>query len=1018
MKKFLLCLLIAGFLFAPVLNLTARNAVTYDQFNWQLIEVKIGNGGYELWYPERMQWFIPAAQAVVDEVYATYSQEFFSEFTWFDAVPSDTTIKNVYTRERLGMDNRPVLDTVLADTIITVHKSDTMTVHNWKDKNRAIFVYPSLQLFTQQKLSPGLMPPGVLGFNETMNWRVAVPYPGSYILFKNVMYHELAHAWMFQIMREACKRYKIPRGEIDRNLQLPLWFVEGFAETLNREFNQDYNQSYLAILRDDWMRRQICDVSMGVPALARMMGMDVYDFGHSFVTWIVNEYGKEALLEFVIQKVRYPTTEKAWEAVFGEKLAEMEEEWHQWVRYKYFQTVYADELKPSPEKVDKTLNCYGYASYDKGKVAYFAQDSKWGVRTEVKDLTSKQIWRLHHMFKDMSLWYRLDNTPSIKGNLVALTVNREGQDELHIYKLGKKKAKRVKLLRRKEILTINKPSFNKEGTKVVFEGIAPNGLSDLYIWNIETDKIERLSNDVYRDFNPCFANNGKLIVFASDRIAKERTALCGIWLETGKIVSFCQSDDKATFIDQPMISPTDDLIAFRLLTLDHSPKIFIWNRYKVYEVFSSFEGAGQIVGWEDKTTLLFLDRRGRLRRLSLENQVFPEFPAGFANISPTTWTMDEPDEVAELSPLKGWKYRYAFQMGANQPGFASTTGEEIFTFGLAGGGTMGGRSGVDIYYQIYASKVDLRSRLLKQYTIEAYRYFVYRSIEEHTKPNVVIDHTIRGHANFFYPLNLENGIGIGITSGWLKRTYRFEVNYDRWNPAKMISPNDSRNKRDKKESYLNFNDSFNQGWNPSVYFISESGPIAGSGLYFMHDRTFGNYAEVQRGSWLATQYNFLMMPNKLLEGYFMLDGRHYFQIFSTRLILANRIFYLKSFGKDRMITWSSDVHRRWNFPKAGTDLLQLQTEFRFPVLNWIAAQPAWMPIGSAGGIGVRVNGSVFWYAGDIWYANKGMEWTNRTGFSIKFMIMSKVSLQWEKYCYLRDGEWSRWKSGWFLNVDF
>ena len=468
MRKSLLFLLIVSFLTCFVPCLGARNLITHRPFDWERLEREIADGGYELWYPKQMQHLIPATQAIIDEIYDVYSQEVFTKIETLTVI-SDSI----------------VVDTLTGNTVNATY--DSAFVSPWYDKKRVILVYPGLQDFTQQKLIGGLMPPGVLGFNELRGWRVAVPFPGSYVLYKNVMYHELAHAWMFQYVREAAQAKKV---KIRANY-FPLWFIEGFAELLNRRFNQDYNQDYLSILRDDFMRMQICGLTHPVPEVARINGMDVYSFGHSFMEWVVDGYGIEKVIEILAKSVCYAKFGETWQEVFGKEFSEMSEEWHQWLQRKYFKAVYADELVPTLEKVKNAPISLGYSTYDQGKMAYFARDAKWNIQVLVKDLENNQIWRIHHMFKNMSLWYRLNNPPVIQGNLVALVVNKEGQDELHIYQLRKKKVKRIKLLREKEIVSISNPSFNENGTKIVFEGIALNGLSDIYIWDMELNKTER-----------------------------------------------------------------------------------------------------------------------------------------------------------------------------------------------------------------------------------------------------------------------------------------------------------------------------------------------------------------------------------------------------------------------------------------------------------------------------------------------------------------------------------------------
>lgn len=67
----------------------------------------------------------------------------------------------------------------------------------------------------------------------------------------------------------------------------------------------------------------------------------------------------------------------------------------------------------------------------------------------------------------------------------------------------------INTLRQKDILSIKTPSFNKNSTKIVFEGIGLNGFSDIYLWDIPayqnvqniTDKTIQFHSSFYWPFN-------------------------------------------------------------------------------------------------------------------------------------------------------------------------------------------------------------------------------------------------------------------------------------------------------------------------------------------------------------------------------------------------------------------------------------------------------------------------------------------------------------------------------------
>jgi len=773
-------------------SLMARNFLTpYRPFDWRYVKREIGDSCYyELWYPQRMEHLAAATQAIIDQIYEDYSHQVFTDFHWledtlYDAVKRDTVFHEVAEDESTA----------------TLAQPQPKTYQIWYDKKREIFVFPSLQDFTQQKLSYGVTPPGVLGFNETLNWRVGVPYPGSYVLYKNVLYHELAHAWMFQFVREALE-HSPNRKDYKRNLfiSFPLWYIEGWAELLNRDFNQDYDQSYLAVMRENAMRRQVCDLQEGVPSCARMMGLDVYSFGYSMLHWVKVNYGMDKLIELLARRPGYNSFAKAWLAVFEETVEETEEKWLIDLRYDNFRKVYADgktELLPRIRTADTLA---GYANYHQNKLAYYARDKKWQVKVLVEDLVTKERWDVHHIFEDKSLWYRGDNPPAIHGNIVAQVVNKEGQDELQIYSLEKEgQIERLKILRMEEILTINNPRFSSSGRKIVFEGIAPNGFSDLYLWDIPQAKIFRLTNDIYHDFEPCFAPNEDIIIFASDRLVKERTGLYALDLRYGRIFCLYQPEGKATFADQPIVNPANGYIAFRRLTIDHSPQIYVWHRGQIYCVRSTFEGVSQIIGWTDEQTLLLRSNQGKAVELTVDQlENYPQSTVALKTIPVRTWSPDQPDRVIEPTALQGRKYRHAMPIGMQGFGLSSPTGEEILAINAEFAAAISKKRQA-FFYKVSVQKIDLRQRLQKSYSIQAYRNYLFRSVDQHLHRTTVLDHTFRAGVNYYWPFDLENGIGFNVGGGYLKRGYPQQIDYKMMNPSLAVDKKNFFSRQGKRD---------------------------------------------------------------------------------------------------------------------------------------------------------------------------------------------------------------------------
>jgi dipeptidyl aminopeptidase/acylaminoacyl peptidase len=67
-----------------------------------------------------------------------------------------------------------------------------------------------------------------------------------------------------------------------------------------------------------------------------------------------------------------------------------------------------------------------------------------------------------------------------------------------------------------QIGEITSPSWSPDGGTLVFSG-QDGGLTDLYLYDLESDVLSRLTNDRHAVFQPAFSPSGDIIAFVSDR---------------------------------------------------------------------------------------------------------------------------------------------------------------------------------------------------------------------------------------------------------------------------------------------------------------------------------------------------------------------------------------------------------------------------------------------------------------------------------------------------------------------
>src|SRR5690606_996348 len=58
--------------------------------------------------------------------------------------------------------------------------------------------------------------------------------------------------------------------------------------------------------------------------------------------------------------------------------------------------------------------------------------------------------------------------------------------------------------------------YSPDGTKMIISGVL-KGQSDLYLYNILSKSITKITDDIYDDMHPQFIDNGERVIFSSNR---------------------------------------------------------------------------------------------------------------------------------------------------------------------------------------------------------------------------------------------------------------------------------------------------------------------------------------------------------------------------------------------------------------------------------------------------------------------------------------------------------------------
>lgn len=383
--------------------------------------------------------------------------------------------------------------------------------YDWElpeDQRIVIVTYQSHNDFSNTNLTGGVVPESVGGFTEFYKNRVVVPFQGSWEDYRHVIHHELNHAFQLAMFYGE----SVLQGVI--RFPLPLWFVEGSSEYTSRD---GWDREANMFMAD-------AAVSGYLPDIPWLNGFLAYKGGQSVFCYIEDEFGRERFAELMHRVRSLRSVERGFEATLGFGVEELSRQWKAYLRRIYWPAV--EDRVRAGEFADRITDHLELGNFVNNSPAISPSGDRMiflSDRTGYFDLYSAHVTepekprRLLHgqqsgKFEELH-WLRPGIAWTPDETRVLFASKAGDEDELFVLDpVDGRVVDRFSF----GLEGLFSPAASPDGRHAAFVA-QENGRTDIWLLDLESRAVVKVTDDRYSDFDPAFSPDGSRLLFTSDR---------------------------------------------------------------------------------------------------------------------------------------------------------------------------------------------------------------------------------------------------------------------------------------------------------------------------------------------------------------------------------------------------------------------------------------------------------------------------------------------------------------------
>ncbi len=412
--------------------------------------------------------------------------------------------------------------------------------HELRDRTPLI-LYKSHKDFQETNIILQELHEGIGGFAEIFKHRIVIPFTGSLEAFREVIFHELIHIFQYDII------YQKPHARIYSGEFLysaPIWFIEGMADY----FAEDNDAIGEMVIRDASMNNQIVPLPQ-LHNFNRLSSPFVgYKLGQLAVAYLTETYGREKIAE-ILQGLRQSRTKdinQVFIEVLGVGLEEFDKAWRQTVRKRYWPLIQDREL---PDLVAKNLteksryshnikpiwspsgDIIAYVTGNEGFLEIVLMSAKTGER--IKRVTKRLFREKYEEIRTDFSGFGRSLAWAPDGDRIAFVAKYHDANYLiEVNILTEELTQYFEL----DFDNVASPDYDGSGERIIFSALK-EGQTDLYIIELLTGEVDRLTFDPFNDTHPSWHPTTGKIIYASERGTKNRLVLIDLNLGIERVLT-------------------------------------------------------------------------------------------------------------------------------------------------------------------------------------------------------------------------------------------------------------------------------------------------------------------------------------------------------------------------------------------------------------------------------------------------------------------------------------------------